>query len=357
MSSGQLDEISFSVNLDTGEAEPLAEMTLESVGLRERDDLQRWVAERPEIVEPGLLLVTTEFDRWELRERRVLDRLDVLFLDTSGSLVVGELKRDAAADTAELQALKYAAYCASLTVDEVIEEHARYHNLDEGQAREQIIEHAPSLEDDELGPVRIRLVAGGFGPSVTSVVLWLRDHDIDIGCVQITARRHSEKGAVVSARQLIPLPEAEDYLVRRRRREQGEETRRFARRRANSVTRLNRAGAVKAGDPIRLNVQWLTAAWQPAVEKLIAESPAIGEAEWSGSENTQKALRWKHDGQLYSASGITRRILTMANVEHGSLPGPDYWQLPSGRSLYEESKLIDAELDAEEAENPRDRDS
>ena len=210
----------------------------------------------------------------------------------------------------------------------MIEEYARYHNLAGEQAREQIFEHAPSLEDDELGPVRVRLVAGSFGPSVTSVVLWLRDHDIDIGCVQITARRHSEKGAVVSARQLIPLPEAEDYLVRRRRREQGEETRRVARRRTNSVTLLIRAGAVKAGDPIRLNVQALPAAWRPAVEKLIAESPAVGEAEWPGSESTQKALRWKHDGQLYSASGIARRILMMTNVEHGSLPGPDYWQLP-----------------------------
>ena len=61
--SRQLDEVSFSVDLGTGEVEPLAEMTLESAGLRERDDLQQWVSEHPEIVEPGLLLVTTEFDR------------------------------------------------------------------------------------------------------------------------------------------------------------------------------------------------------------------------------------------------------------------------------------------------------
>ena len=181
MSSGQprqLDEISFLVDLDTGEAEPLAEMTLESAGLRERDDLQRWVAEAPEIVAPGLLLVTTEFDRWELRERRVLDRLDVLFLDTGGSLVVGELKRDAASDTAELQALKYASYCSSLTVDEVIEEYARYHNLDEGQRGEQIFEHAPSLEDDELGPVRF-----GWWPAV-SVPL---SHRLCSGCAIMTS--------------------------------------------------------------------------------------------------------------------------------------------------------------------------
>lgn len=239
----------------------------------------------------------------------------------------------------------------------MVEEYARYHGLDEGQAREQVLEHAPSLEDDELGPVRVRLVAGGFRPSVTSVVLWLRDHGIDIGCVQITARQRSEREAVVSARQLIPLPEAEDYLVRRRRREQGEETRRVARRRPTTVSLLNRAGAVKEGDPIRLNVQWLPAAWRPAVEELIAESAAVGEAEWSGSENTHKALRWKHDGELYSASGIVHRILTMANVEHGSLPGPDYWQLPSGRSMYQESKLIEAEQDLDGAENQSDRDS
>ncbi|MCY4088182.1 MAG: hypothetical protein OXG37_15175 [Actinomycetia bacterium] len=355
--AGQVEELSFSVDLETGAVESLSGMTLESAGLRERDDLQRWVAERPEIVGPGLLVVTTEFDRWELRERRVLDRLDVLFLDAGGSLVVGELKRDWAADTVELQALKYAAYCSNLTVGEVVEEYARYHSLDEGQAREQVFEHAPSLEDDELGPVRVRLVAGGFGPSVTSVVLWLRDHGIDIGCVQITARRHSERGAVVSARQLIPLPEAEDYLVRRRRREQGEETRRVARRRATTVSLLNRAGAVEVGDPVRLNVQALPAVWRPAVEELIAESAAVGEAEWSGSESTQKALRWKHDGELYSASGITRRILAMTDVEPGPLNGPSFWRLPNGRSLYEESQLIEAEQDPEKTENQNDRDS
>ena len=113
----------------------------------------------------------------------------------------------------------------------------------------------------------------------------------------------------------------------------------------------------QGGRPYSPQRSGASAAWRPAVEKLIAESPAVGEAEWSGSESTQKALRWKHDGQLYSASGIARRILMMTNVEPGSLPGPSFWQLPSGRSLYEESKLIDAELDAEEVENPRDRDS
>ena len=46
----------------------------------ERRDLQRWVTEHPELVADGLLLITSEFDRWELRDQRVDDRLDVLFL-------------------------------------------------------------------------------------------------------------------------------------------------------------------------------------------------------------------------------------------------------------------------------------
>ena len=59
---------------------------------------------------------------------------------------------------------------------------------------------------------------------MTSVVLWLREYGVDIGCIEVSAR-HVMGGnqAVVSARQLLPLPEAEDYLVRRRRKEQEEE--------------------------------------------------------------------------------------------------------------------------------------
>ena len=65
---------------------------------RERWDLQRWIEDYPEIVGPDLLVVTTEFDRWELGSDRVRDRLDVLFLDSTGSLVVAELKRGEAPD-------------------------------------------------------------------------------------------------------------------------------------------------------------------------------------------------------------------------------------------------------------------
>jgi hypothetical protein len=216
--------VSFLVNLDSGEVAPMREITLTSAGLKERQDLQRWITAHPELIAPDLLLVTTEFDRWEIRDQKVADRLDALFLDTSGAPVVAELKRDKATDTVELQALKYAAYCAQLTLEELAEEFAAYHDIEFDEARQQLVDHAPALEDGGPTSIKVRLVAGSFGPAVTSVVLWLREYGIDIGCVEVSVRQVSGSSeAVLSARQLLPLPEAEDYLVRRRRKEQEEE--------------------------------------------------------------------------------------------------------------------------------------
>lgn len=334
-------DAAFLVDLTSGTATPLAETTLASVGLKERGDLQRWVLAQPELVGPGLLLVTSEFDQWEIRDQRVPDRLDVLFLDEAGSPLIAELKRDKAADTTELQALKYAAYCSQLTLDELVEEYARFHKVEVEEARSRLLAHATSLAEGELGPVRVRLVAGSFGPAVTSVVLWLRDHEIDIGCVEVTARQISEGSAVVSSRSIIPLPVAEDYLVRRRRKEQEQEERKTRQRRSEtSVALLIRVGAVKPGDEVTLKIDQFTKDLQPRIKKLIEDEPQVAIAEWSG--NPQKALKWRSNGELYSPTGLVNAILARIGVQIPTIPGPDYWLLPTGRSMYEESKLREA---------------
>lgn len=239
---------------------------------------------------------------------------------------MAELKRDKAADTTELQALKYAAYCSQLTVEELIEEYGRCHKLDPDEARVALLTDAPSLAEDELGPVRIRLVAGSFGPAVTSVVLWLRDHGIDIGCVEVTARQVSAETAVLSSRSVIPLPEAEDYLVRRRRKEQKEVERKTRQRRSEtSVALLIRVGAVQPGDELKLKVDQFTKELQPKIKELLEQDPAAETAEWTGNPPT----------------GLVSAILARVDVELTTIPGPDYWLLPTSRSMYEESKLID----------------
>jgi hypothetical protein len=312
-------------------AVPLVESDLASFGIWERRDLQRWILDRPEIIEPDLLLVTTEFDRWQGRDQKVADRLDVLFLDSDGRLLVAELKRGEAPDTTHLQALKYAAYCSQLTVDEVIEEYVRTHSVEDDVARAAILDHAPALRNRELGPVRIRLIAEHFGPSVTHVVMWLRDYELDIGCVEVTARRHPDGSALVTSRQLLPPPAAEDYLVKRRRRESQEATREDTTRSRNSVTILLEAGVLEAGQLLRLNVDWFGDA-STAIKDAVEREPLIGEAEWTGLSLNQ-ALRWRRDGQLYACSPLITRILGEVGFPRRSVAGPQFWVTEEGRSL------------------------
>jgi hypothetical protein len=327
------EEVAFRIDLEQGTAQTMPIVSMADVGLKERDDLQRWISDHPEIVEPDLLLVTAELDRWELKDKKVSDRLDVLFLDSDGALLVAELKRDQAPDTTDSQALKYAAYCSQLTVDDVIEEYSRYHKEDIETAKTEVVNHAPALADEELGPTRIRLVATGFGPSVTTVVLWLRDLGLDIGCVELRARRWSESSAVLTARQLLPPPAAEDYLVKRRRREESEEKKEARKRRRDSVGILLEAGTIDVGTELKLSLEAMTADWRPAVEKAIQENPHTGLAEWTASGNRNSALRWKLDGDEYSATGLVWKLLTDLKLDVTAVAGPDYWLLPDGRTL------------------------
>jgi hypothetical protein len=82
------------------------------------------------------------------------------------------------------------------------------------------------LEDEEpeiSSDVRIVLVSGDFGREITTTVLWLNQFDgMDIRCVRLVPYRLDDK-VLLDIQQIIPLPEAEDYQVRVRRKDQERE--------------------------------------------------------------------------------------------------------------------------------------
>lgn len=326
------NDVTFSIV--EGDVQQLVGASLEDIGFRERQDLQRWIENYPEFIGADLLVVTTELDAWEFGSDRVKDRLDVLFLDSTGSLLVAELKRGEAPDTVDLQALKYAAYCSQLTVEYIVGDHAKYHEVDTSTAREKILEHAPALEDGSVGAVKIRLVAEAFKPSVTSMVLWLRDYDMDVGCIQILVKRLPDGNAVITSRQLLPLPVAQDYLVRRRRRERDEEQREASGRRQNVVTELLSAGALEPETELNLKLDSFTKEEQDLLKSSLETNPATGKAVWTGL-GLLKALRWNRDGELYSASGLVVRILQDNGSDARAAHGPRYWETPDGHTLLE----------------------
>lgn len=341
------DEYALSIDLVTKVAEPLGEASLADFGLLERTNLQSWVESYPEMLGPDLIVITTELDQWELRDQKVSDRLDVLMLDASGHLLVAELKRGEATDTADLQALKYAAFCANLTVKDVIEEYARYRGIADEEALAAIVEHAPSLEENELGSVRVRLVASAFGASVSSVVLWLNELGLDIGCVQFTARLVAETRLVLSVRRVLPPPLAGDYLVRRRRREAVEEQREATKRRPQTVAFLNEHGAVAQGTVVTLRPEAFNEEQRPSVEGELAQDPASGRAIWTGKAS-RRALLWERDGEESSPSAIVWNLLQGLGFTPSGIHGPLYWQLPNGRSLWEEALALEEAPGADE---------
>jgi hypothetical protein len=60
-------------------------------------------------------------------------------------------------------------------------------------------------------------------------------------------------------------------------------------------------------------------------------------------KQSEEALRWRRDGEVYSPTGLVAVILAEIGAEMRKIPGPDYWLLPTGRSMYEESKLIESQ--------------
>lgn len=336
------EEVIFRVPTE-GAAEPLKVVGLAEIGYKERQHLQSWVEENPEIVGPGLLLVTAELDQWRFGAARVADRLDLLFLTSDGAPLVAELKRGEAPDTVDLQALKYAAYCSQLTVEDVVKAYGRRRKIEVEEARADVFEHAPSLAEDGLGPVRVRLLAEGFRPSVTTTVMWMHQElGLDVGCVRVTARRLPDGSAVVSSRLILPPPAAEDYLVGVRRRE-GEQEERIRRertvRRPNAVPRLLEAGVPAPGAKLVLRLDTFTQKDQDLVGALLESDPSAGEAEWTGT-TANSVLKWRKDGKPYSASLAIVKILQLAGArpvdEGGSAHGPRHWEVvDDGRTLWE----------------------
>jgi hypothetical protein len=205
----------FTVNKKNNDLKIYEETDLKTLKISERNDMERWVIEKPEILGEELYILTNEYDKFD----KTSERLDVLAIDKEGNLVVIELKRDDSGKNVELQAIKYAAYCSTLTVEEIVKLHKEYLTkkgeiLSYDEVKNKIEEFVDSDLDTISDRPRIILVSREFRPEVTATVLWLRKFGIDISCVKFTVYDLNENEIAITSSVLIPLPEAEEYIIR-----------------------------------------------------------------------------------------------------------------------------------------------
>ena len=189
----------------------LAATTFSALGKKEVQDLEKWVIANPDILGIDVKIITDEYDHFDKADLR----LDLLAIDRQGSLVIIELKRDVKGTLADLQAIRYAAFCSSMTFQDVVSEFADFLEIGTEEASQKLTEFVRDPEFKALkNQPRIVLAAGTFDdPAITSCVLWLRSFGVDISCVEITPYRLPDDRIALVPRVIIPLPETKDFMV------------------------------------------------------------------------------------------------------------------------------------------------
>ena len=297
--------------------EPVPATSFHSEGLQERQDLQPLIINQPSALGSDLFIVAEEFENWSDSARRI----DLLAIDEDGTLTVVELKRDEDPGPMELQALRYAAMVANITFEQLVEAHQRFGNAQglAGDASSRIDEFLSEKEvnrdDLQTAKPRIILVAPDFPTELATSVLWLNDAGLDIRCVRLLLYRTGDQ-LFVDTGQVIPLPEADDYLVRVR--EKAEEVETVTRRRrALTSTVLAKHNVIKGGEKIML--------FAPNFNEL--DNFNVNDPQWH-AQFRPDPLGWRNNvewsGDAYSLSSLS----TLLREHHGA-PFP-----PGGFNAY-----------------------
>lgn len=233
-------------------AEPVEETTFQAEGIMERRDLQAIFRKSIEIILPNAMVLAEEFGDWEESRRRI----DLLCLDHDARIVVVELKRTEDGGHMELQAVRYAAMVSHMTFAMAVRTHQAFldANQIEGDAEQLILQHLgwDEPQEEEFGAeIAIVLASAEFSKELTTAVIWLGEHDIDIRCIKLSLYK-LEQDILLDVQQIYPLPEAADYQVRLREKEREE---RRARPQNRDLTRFK----LTIGDTIHDNLpkRWL----------------------------------------------------------------------------------------------------
>lgn len=186
-----------------------------ALGFTERAHLQEWLANEPSALGEELLIIQKEFDGFD----DTRERLDLLAVDKDGNLVVIENKLDDSGRDVVWQALKYASYCSTLTKPQIIEIYQKHlDKYDPGKNAQ--AEISTFLDEPDIGEVvinkdnqqRLIFVAANFRKEVTSTVLWLLSHNINLKCFKVTPYALGD-ALFLNLEQIIPTPEAAEYMI------------------------------------------------------------------------------------------------------------------------------------------------
>lgn len=205
----------FRISKDSKESVEENEVNFADHDIKETVDIQEWVATNPSILSDELLIIAKEYRGFDT----VNERPDLIAIDRQGGLVVVELKRDDAGADTHWQAIKYASYLRKATSDDIVNMLGKYKDIDEEEAKLQIIKHIDN-DDEDLSTVlnhyqRIILASHRFPSAVTSAALWINSisgRDV-ITCISLTPYDLGNKYLHIVTSTIVPVPGEENVSV------------------------------------------------------------------------------------------------------------------------------------------------
>jgi hypothetical protein len=205
----------FKIDKHSNSIQRLEEKSFLSLGFREREHLQEWIAKQPDVLGEDLLIIQKEFSGFDSTQ----ERLDLLALDKQGALVVIENKLDDSGRDVTWQALKYASYCSGLSKANITKIYQQYLDVHSPgtRAEDSISDFMDGQDYDEVVlnkgvTQRIVLIAAKFRKEVTSTVLWLMNFKIRLQCFRATPFAMGND-LFLNVEQIIPTQDAEDFMI------------------------------------------------------------------------------------------------------------------------------------------------
>jgi hypothetical protein len=192
---------------------PIHKTSFQEQRIFERTHLQAYLRDKIDIIAPNTLVISEEFSEWDESKRRI----DLLGIDKDANLVVIELKRTESGNHMELQALRYASMISAMSFKKCISVYQKYLNfrnieIDAQDSLLSFLEWDTPLEKDFAVDVKIVLASAGFSKELTTSVMWLIGKNIDITSIKLAPYIFNDE-LLLNVTQIIPLPEAEDYLI------------------------------------------------------------------------------------------------------------------------------------------------
>lgn len=173
------------------------------------EHLEDWIQAEPTMLGEPLLIIGRQVMIPDTK-----DRLDLLAVDPQGQAVIIELKRGKLKDPVDIQALRYASYISKWKFEH-FENVARgflgkagdpdfnFNETFETFCQESGSDEVPDLNEDQ----RVIIVGSSVRDKLGSVALWLRDHNVDIKLIEVTAYKEGED-LFIEPNVIVPIMEA-----------------------------------------------------------------------------------------------------------------------------------------------------